>query len=248
MGFTDVTFLFVFLPISILIYLIADRLFHSIKLNNMILVVLSFVFYLWVDKEAAAIVFGIVVFDYTAGKMLENSRTANANDNSVWFPIVVIVGVLVFYKYSSLLVRWANSLIDRNIFKVGNHIVPIGISFIIFESVSYLIDIYRGDAMSGSFLDCMTFFSLFPKIVSGPIVLWKDFYPQLAERSSTEEAISKGIDRIIVGYAKKSIIADSFGTHISLINNAVAIDAPTMWIKAVLYFSRYILIFQDTLI
>lgn len=117
--------------------------------------------------------------------------------------------------------------------------MPIGISFVTFEAISYLVDIYRKDAEPGSLLDVFTFLSFFPKLVSGPIILWKDFSRQLPERTVELAAVTNGIDRIIIGLAKKVIIADYFGERISAINSGIAVsgfDAPTMWLRALLYF------------
>ena len=202
MGFTEITFLFVFLPVSIFVYLVVDKVFHKDKLNNIILVVMSFIFYYWANKEAIIIVIAIGFFIFVAGQMVEKTENGEQNNRikrKIRFPIIILLGVLVFYKYISFFASWINNLANKDLISIGGLVVPIGLSFIIFESISYIVDIYRGDAQPGSLLDCFTFLSLFPKIVSGPIVLWKDFWPQLKNRRSTGDQISTGIDRIIVG-------------------------------------------------
>ena len=242
MGFTEVTFLFVFLPVSILVYLIAESVFHKDKLNNFILVVMSFIFYIWANENAVIIVATIGFFIFIAGQMAQktgNEEQSNRLKKTIRFLIMILIGLLIFYKYASFIVSWINNLVGKNWIRIGDLIVPIGLSFIIFESVSYIVDIYRGDAEPGSFLDCFTFLFLFPKIVSGPIVLWKDFKPQLTNRRSTVDQISTGIDRIVVGFAKKAIIADTFGAQIALINSGIAgtgVDVASMWLRALLYF------------
>ncbi len=244
MGFTEVTFLFVFLPVSILVYLIAESVFHKDKLNNVILVVMSFIFYIWANENAVIIVATIGFFVFIAGQMAQktgNEEQSNRLKKTIRFLIMILIGLLIFYKYASFIVSWINNLVGKNWIRIGDLIVPIGLSFIIFESVSYIVDIYRGDAEPGSFLDCFTFLFLFPKIVSGPIVLWKDFKPQLTNRRSTVDQISTGIDRIVVGFAKKAIIADTFGAQIALINSGIAgtgVDVASMWLRALLYFSQ----------
>lgn len=237
MGFTETTFLFVFLPVSVLLYISVDKAFHNTKLNNAILIILSIVFYFWANKEAMVFFALIGLFIFIAGQMIEKKcyEQQDSDKNRIRLTIIVLIGVLFFYKYISLVAVWINDLVNKDLINITNLIVPIGLSFIVFESISYLVDIYRGDAEAGSLLDCFTFISLFPKIVSGPIVLWKDFKPQLNERHSTGEQISAGIDRIIIGYAKKAIIADTFGMQIALINTTPAIDVPTVWLKALLY-------------
>ena len=250
MGFTEITFLFVFLPLSIISYLFVDKVFHNVKINNIVLVVLSFIFYYWANKKAVIIVVFICFFVFVSGQMVE--RTDDEKKNSkimkkVYFPIILLLGIFVFYKYVSFIVSWINTLASKSVISIQNLIVPIGLSFIIFESISYIVDIYRGDAEAGNLLECFTFLSLFPKIVSGPIVLWKDYKPQIKNRQSTGEKISAGIDRIIFGFAKKAIIADTFGSQIALINSGIAgtgVDVPTVWLKAILYFFNIYLDFS----
>lgn len=88
-------------------------------------------------------------------------------------------------------------------------------------------------------LETFTFLSLFPKLVSGPIVLWRDFRPQLINRETNFEKASQGINRIIIGFAKKAILADTFGARIHLIENDMltsSVDTQTMWLRSILYF------------
>ncbi|MBO4508520.1 MAG: MBOAT family protein [Spirochaetaceae bacterium] len=236
MGFTEITFLFVFMPVSIVIYLVAEKIFHKDKINNLILVGLSLLFYFWASKETVAVFLLIVIFTYMAGWMV---IPAIKRDKKLVFPVIVLVGTLAFYKYITIIAELINKLIKVNLISAWNLITPIGLSFVVFESVSYIVDIYRGDAEPGSFLECLTFLSLFPKVVSGPIVLWKDFKSQLSNRRTSGEYITKGIDKIIIGYAKKAIIADTFGSQILIINSGISgvgVDVPTMWLKALLYF------------
>lgn len=235
MGFTEITFLFVFLPASIVLYLLADKVFHNDTVDNVMIVIFSFVFYYWAGKETLTVFLFIAVFTYMAGRMLSSERK-KAN---VVFPIILLVGMLVFYKYAKMAGEWINEITKKPYTDVSKLIIPLGISFVIFEAVSYVVDIYRGDAEAGSLLDCLTFLSLFPKLVSGPIVLWKDFKPQLNGRRTKLEEIAEGVDRIIVGLAKKAIIADTFGARIALINTGIGVsgvDTPTLWLRAFLYF------------
>lgn len=246
MGFTELTFLFVFLPVSIIIYLLADKIFHKDVVNNAILVAFSLLFYFWAGKGSLFIFLAIAFFTYMAGQMVENVsrntvldvKSANAKQR-VAFHIMCLVGILAFYKYAVFVVNWINKLLGREQSSMDHLIVPIGLSFVIFESVSYVVDTYRGDAKAGSLLDCLTFLSLFPKLVSGPIVFWKDFKPQLKDRTVSLGKITKGIDLIIIGYAKKAIIADTLGSQIVLVNNGInttGVDIQTMWLRALLYF------------
>lgn len=152
--------------------------------------------------------------------------------------MILCVAALVYSKYISFLTQTINQITNSSI-SFPDIAVTIGLSFTTFEVISYIIDIYRKDATPGNLLDVATFLLLFPKLVSGPIVLWKDFQPQLRVQCQTANDAIAGIDRIIIGYAKKAIIADSLGSQISLIDQEIAsygIDSPTMWLKALCYF------------
>lgn len=94
---------------------------------------------------------------------------------------------------------------------VSTGLAPLGISFLTFSAISYLADISRGSAEAGRLIDCMLYLSFFPKIASGPIVLWKDFKPMIANRHTKLENIICGLNRIMIGFMKKLILADSFG-------------------------------------
>lgn len=235
MGFTELTFLFVFLPTTIVLYLAADKAFHNDTLDNILLVVFSVAFYYWAGEETLHLFAIIAVFTYMAGKMLEKEN----KKASAAFPIVCLVGVLVYYKYAQLLGKWINEVTKKPYVDLSEFLIPIGISFVIFEAISYVVDIYRGDAEAGSLLECLVFLSFFPKLVSGPIVLWKDFRPQLNNRRVKLDEIAEGIDRIIIGLAKKAVIADTLGSRIAAINIGIeygGVDMGTMWLRALLFF------------
>ena len=235
MGFTEISFLFVFLPFTLVLYFVADKMFHNDTLDNALLVVYSFVFYYWTGKETLPVFLFIIVFTYMAGKILEKEK----KKSTVVLFLVCVVGTLVFYKYVQLVGTWINKVTRKPYTDFSSLLIPLGISFVIFEAVSYIVDIYRNDAEAGSLLDCLTFLSLFSKLGSGPIILWKDFQPQLRNRRVKLDDVADGVDRIIIGLAKKAVIADTLGTRIAVINSsivAVGTDTATLWLRAVLYF------------
>ena len=234
MGFTSETFLFIFLPVSVIAQIIVGYKLNNQKLSNLLLIGMSIVFYAWSGVRALLffLVFSLLVYvmGRAVGKREKNAKTRLA------VSVFLLIAVLAYYKYMCFAVSQLGSLLSRQI-TLDSIIAPAGISFIVFESVSYVIDIYRGDAEAGTFLDELLFLSLFPKILSGPIVLWKDFKPQIENRSISGDDISSGVDRIIIGFAKKTVIADTFGYQKMLIDGAAGgIDCPTAWLCALLYF------------
>ena len=107
-----------------------------------------------------------------------------------------------------------------------------------FEALSYLFDIYKGETERGSLVDVFLFFTFFPKVASGPIVLWKDFSSQIYNRKVSVDLFFSGMNRVMIGFAKKSIIADSLGTVVQSINEntQLGIDSPTAFLGALCYF------------
>lgn len=230
MDFSEATFLFVFLPVTIVVYLLADKLLHRDALSNALLALFSLAFYYWGGKETIWTFIQIVLITYMAGYMALKK---------VAFPVICLAGILAFYKYAAFLAGIINARIGKEFITLNAILAPIGISFVVFSGISYVVDIYRGDARPGSLLDCFMYLSLFPKLVSGPIVLWKDFCPQLKGRAASFEQVEYGIDRIIIGYAKKVILADTFGSRLSLISSVMTVggvDIPSVWLRSLLYF------------
>ncbi|MBQ0101664.1 MAG: MBOAT family protein [Firmicutes bacterium] len=240
MGFSSEIFLFLFLPISVIAYLIADRI-GNMKGKNITLLVLSALFYLISGSKTFILFAALTVGVYMVGSLVHYAKKSEEGKNAgIWMALSVIcLGLyLLAYKYMPFVNEKASALLEREI-TVANVIVPIGVSFFIFEAISYIVDIWRGDAEPGSFVEAALFLSLFPKLVSGPIVLWKDFCGEVKERSTKNADIAEGINRIIIGLAKKVIIADTLGAQLSVITGEMAgsvFDWQTIWLKGILYF------------
>lgn len=241
MGFSTALFLFAFLPLSAILYLIADRFFNT-KVKNILLLVLSYIFYALSSWDTLGLFLVLTVITYISGMLIYYAKNTDKSPVGAkcWLFIACLAAALYLlaYKYIPALSQHLSGLFKEEI-TFANLIVPIGVSFVIFEAVSYIVDIYRGDAAPGSFIDAAIFLSLFSKIVSGPIVLWKDFAPQLAKRKTDSGDIAEGINRIIIGLAKKVIIADTLGMQIKFITvdmAGMALDWQTSWLKALLYF------------
>ena len=183
MGFTAQTFLFIFLPLSIVAYLLCTRL-HRPLLNNILLALMSLAFYVFCGLHALVVFLGLIVFVYLMGVLIGYARQAAGEKASRrWMALgaAALVALLFLCKYLTFLLDTLSALLPLEL-SFDGLIVPAGLSFIVFESISYLVDISRGLATPGSPLDAFVFLSLFPKVISGPIVLWRDFQPQLAQR------------------------------------------------------------------
>lgn len=134
--------------------------------------------------------------------------------------LICVTGCLVYYKYTGFLQEILPISSEKQI------LAPLGISFIVFSTISYIIDVWRGDAEHGSLIDCALYITFFPKVVSGPIVLWKEFQNNIYERRTSLDDAVQGINRIAIGFVKKVILADTFGACIAQIGQ-VNIDRIT---------------------
>lgn len=218
-----------------------ENVIEKSRLKDITIIIFSLGFYMWssFDNVVRLIFYILVIYFFSlwlsatrnkGGFVLVNyGTTTNSQINEIEekrfyisklvliVTIVLVTFCLVYYNYSGFIINCWNKLFGANI---ASHslVAPIGLSFITFSSLSYLIDIYRGDAKAGNLIDCFLFITFFPKIISGPIVLWKDFNVQIANRKLSLDIIIEGINRIMIGFAKKVILADSFGNCLASIN------------------------------
>jgi len=171
------------------------------------------------------------------GKLV--AKEANKKNNwKIFFvtSILALLVVLYYYKYFDFTKGIFNDFFGVNM-NTNSIIAPLGISFITFSAISYIIDIYRGDSPAGNLLDVALYITFFPKVVSGPIILWKNFEKQIATKKIVNETFLHGLNLIMVGFAKKLILADTFGITVSKIQEQLSsgIDVPTAWGGALLY-------------
>lgn len=244
MSFTTQIFLFIFFPVCLLCYYIAvimernryvQWMTKKLRIKDIVLIVFSMGFYMWACFDDIFRLIIYIICIYAAGKTIERRRSGKVllliedNRNVVsdnrykkiswalpWLFISVagVVFCLVYLKYTYILADVWNFLFRREI-KAQSYLAPLGISFITFSAVSYLVDIYRGDEAAGSLLDCALYLSFFPKVVSGPVVLWKDFKKQISVRTQNVDKCIYSLNRIMLGFAKKLILADQFGAFIA---------------------------------
>lgn len=259
MVFTTQFFLFAFFPLCVLA-LAVDRLlgrfavWRRARLGDWMAVGLSLAFYAWAFFWGAFWLWGYVLLVWAAARLLqaargwrlalplrreEDGRWLGVSLRAVLFAVFTGAAVLCLarYKYLDFALGVWNRLSGGNA-AAPALTVPLGLSFLTFSAVSYLADVYRGDAPAGSLLDCALYLSFFPKVVSGPIVLWRDFQPQIAGRRAGLDDVCAGLERIALGFAKKLILADMFGACVSEIDYAAArygVDVPTAWLAVLLY-------------
>ena len=207
MVFSSPVFLFFYLPASLAVYYAAPR-----RWRNLALLLLSLLFYGWGERLYVLIMVLSTAIDYVHGALVEKYRADDRKARRfVAQSVVFNLLLLGFFKYYDFLA--ANlSLIPGVSLPVLNVHLPIGISFFTFQTMSYTIDVYREDApVQRSVISFGTFVTMFPQLIAGPIVKYKQVAAELEDRSVTAQDFAAGVLRFTVGLAKKVLLANSIG-------------------------------------
>lgn len=230
MVFSSLLFLFRFLPIVLIIYFIAPR-----KLRNAILFFSSLIFYAWGEPVYVVLMLFSTVVDFTHGmlvhKFKEKGQIRYAK-LAVGSAMTINLLLLGFFKYSDFLIRNINSITGSTI-PLLNLALPIGISFYTFQTMSYTIDIYRGDAkVQRNIISFGSYVALFPQLIAGPIVQYNTVAEQLNHRKENFDEFSYGIMRFMCGLGKKVLLANNIGLLWDQINALPVQNLPvlTAWI------------------
>lgn len=240
MLFNSMIFLWVFLPIVILVNFILSILKFKdnslrIRLKNIFLLISSFVFYAWGGIYYLLIMISTIIIDYAGGRFIHANKEKPAlKRTSLIVTIVLNLSILFFFKYFNMVVivienimaAGAKGVIDAvksmegtGALGIKEIVLPIGISFFTFQAMSYAIDVYRDEVKpQDNILDFALYVSLFPQLIAGPIVQYKDVSEQITSREETVDMFMSGIKRFCYGMGKKVIIA-----------NTLAEVADTIW-------------------
>lgn len=231
MVFSSMVFLCVFLPAAFCLHL----LLPGMRAKNFLLVVASLVFYAYGEP-----IYVILLVASSAGNYILARLTGECpkiRKLTMTLAVVINLGLLVIFKYSGFLVDTFNSVTGAGI-PVPQVRMPVGISFFTFQALSYVIDVYRGDAsVQKNFGKVLLYISFFPQLIAGPIVKYHDVEAETNNRKQTPEEIGKGIRRFIAGLSKKVLIANTMGLVADNLFGAAAtgITGPGAWLGAVSY-------------
>ena len=209
MVFSTPIFLFYFLALTLLVYYVVPR-----KGRNVVLLISSLFFYYWGEREYVAIMFLSTAIDYTHGMLVERCKK-KGNDKgarmAVASSIIFNLALLLFFKYWDFLAGSFQAM-GLTFMPVLNIHLPIGISFYTFQTMSYTIDVYRGDTRAQrNIINFGTFVTLFPQLIAGPIIKYKDLGDQINERTTSTEKFASGVQIFMVGMAKKVLVANNVG-------------------------------------
>lgn len=230
MVFSSTIFLFAFLPLLFLFYFMASN-----RWRNYVLLVFSLIFYAWGEPKFLPVMILLVSLDYVFAYLIDRSNQKGLRKLFLAMAIITNLGLLGYYKYTMFLLENVNTIFGTNL-SVPKIVLPIGISFFTFQAMSYVIDVYQKntEAQKNPFY-VLLYVSLFPQLVAGPIVRYKTIENEILNRKTTVEDFSFGLERFIIGFAKKIIISNNVAIIVDAIFGANKIDASMAWLAAVTY-------------
>jgi alginate O-acetyltransferase complex protein AlgI len=233
MVFSSLLFLFLFLPAVLALYYVSPW-----RIKNLILFLSSLVFYAWGEPVYIVIMLLSTITDYGFGLLLSRPKLTMIQRKWIVVSSVVInLGLLSYFKYADFLIQNINELLGTHI-PLTDLPLPIGISFYTFQSMSYIIDVYRGTSKAQrNWIDFGTFVALFPQLVAGPIVQYNTIAEQLRERSVDIPMFAEGVRRFIIGLAKKVLLANNIGLlwHTISSSSLDSMPALTAWLGIIAF-------------
>lgn len=224
MLFSSITFIYYFLPILLLVYFMVPK-----KYKNLVLLIFSLIFYFLGEPKYIVVLILSCLLNYYFGKKVSSDK-----NKKLWLVISIIynVGQLLVFKYTDFFIENINNIFNSSI----NYlyiVMPIGISFFTFQAMGYVFDIYMGKHKSSkSLLNFMTYISLFPQLVAGPIVRYSDIEKELVKRESNFDKFSEGITRFVIGLSKKVLLANVLG---EFAGDLIKVDLLSSWLKPILF-------------
>lgn len=233
MLFSSITFLFIFLPLTLLLYYLVP-----FRMKNYVMLAASLIFYAWGEPVYIILMILSIILNYFCGQDIYEKRdNARAMKMSLMFGVIMNLLILGFFKYYGLLMDTINAILPIDIpYRVLA--LPIGISFYTFQAMSYLIDVYRKEVKpQENVLYFALYISMFPQLIAGPIVRYIDIEEQLKERSINSTKFGEGAMYFIRGLAKKVVLANTFGSVYEQVAamQMGSFSTLTAWVGAIAY-------------
>jgi len=241
MLFNSFEFIFIFLPITLLIFfLVGRRGYYKIALTW--LVAASLFFYGWWNPAYLGLLVFSLLFNYCIGVCLSDKLTGQFNKKMLLaLGIAVNISLIAYFKYENFFVSTINDLVGTS-FNLNKIILPLGISFFTFEQIAFLVDVYRGITKESSLLNYALFVTFFPRLIAGPIILHRETMPQFANKSIyrfNPEDMAVGITIFSLGLFKKVVFADKIAVYATPVFDAAAQGASLTffdaWVGALAY-------------
>ncbi len=226
MVFSSIPFLFFFLAAFLLLYYIVP-----FKLKNYCLLIFSLLFYAWGEPIYVFLMMFTAGIDWLDGLFLEK----HPKYRKVYLTIAIVInlGLLCFFKYADFLLGAVGSIFKVNMPVLGISL-PIGISFYTFQSMSYSIDVYRGEAkVEHNYFYYLMYVSMFPQLIAGPIVRYQTIADEIRVRDINWDNFVNGFSRFLMGLFKKVLLANALGELFTMVSAETEISAATAWLGLV---------------
>lgn len=229
MLFSGIPFLYYFLPVVLLLYFIAPKC-----LKNTVLLIASLFFYAWGEPKIVLIMIASILAGYVSGLLIEAFRRKKTAKIVMIVSVVLQLGCLVYFKYMDFFIDNFNKVFGMEIplLKIA---LPVGISFYTFQILSYTVDIYRGEKAQKNPINLATYIAMFPQLIAGPIVRYKDIASELPVRRFTTEDVASGIRRFVFGLAKKVLLANQLGELCDIFRMSQEKSVLFYWMYAVAF-------------
>ena len=235
MIFISVFFLFVFLPVTLILYFIVPW-----KFKNLLLLLVSLIFYAWGEPIYVFLMLFSIIFNYFGGLQIDSLKQSGDTKKlkfSFLFTLIVNLAILGFFKYYGFVLDSLNSILPFDI-PYKELALPIGISFYTFQTLSYIIDVYRGTAeVQKNFVSFGTYVTMFPQLIAGPIVRYQDIDKQLRKRTISMYKFGQGMAWFLRGLGKKVLLANNIGMMFDSIHAMGADERSvlTAWLGCLAY-------------
>lgn len=232
MVFASVPFLFVFLPAVLAAYFLCPRRWH-----NAVLLVFSLFFYAWGEPVYILLMLSSITVSFLAGRALGRAHTPARRRAVLSASVAYHLLTLGFFKYADFLIGTVNSLFGLSL-PLLSLPLPIGISFYTFQTLSYIVDVYRGVCAPQRRWDWLAMYvSLFPQLIAGPIVRYQTVEQQIAHRTVSRAQCAEGVRRFTAGLVKKVLLANNIGLVFTQIlgNGALPQSVLAAWVAVAAY-------------
>lgn len=229
--FSSLMFICIFLPSVLVLY----NLSKNITYKNTVLIISSLFFYAWGEPIWVLLLIFSAFVDYINGLVIDRHYARTPAKIALVMSLVINLGLLAVFKYSAFFIGGVNMLLHVNI-PTPKVTLPLGISFYTFQTLSYTIDMYRGNTrVQRSFPAFLTYVSMFPQLVAGPIVRYDTISSYLTERNVTSDDFVYGIKRFTAGLSKKVMLANSAGAAASMILDTTRLTVMSSWLGIIMY-------------
>ena len=235
MVFSSILFITRFLPLVLAIYFIVPK-----RIRNLVLFLSSILFYAWGEPVYILLMCFTITVDYVFGIIIDKQISAGKKNNakvSLVAAVAINLLLLGYFKYANFTIDTINSLTGAGIAAI-KLALPIGISFYTFQSLSYVIDVYRGDTkVQKNILDFGTYVTLFPQLIAGPIVRYRTVAEEMQRRVENRADFARGISRFIFGLGKKVLLANNAGLLWDSVNALTAseMSVGSFWLGILAY-------------